>query len=36
MQKILKLLTWPAALFIAGTLLWYERNCPGSRSLIDG
>ena len=25
MQKILRLLTWPAALFIAGTLLWYEQ-----------
>ena len=25
MQKIEKLLTWPAALFIAGTLLWYEQ-----------
>lgn len=25
MQRILKFLTWPAALFIAGTLLWYEQ-----------
>ena len=25
MDRILKLLTWPAALFIAGILLWYEQ-----------
>ncbi len=25
MDRILRLLTWPAALFIAGTLLWYEQ-----------
>jgi uncharacterized membrane protein YphA (DoxX/SURF4 family) len=25
MDRILSLLTWPAALFIAGTLLWYEQ-----------
>jgi hypothetical protein len=25
MNRILKLLTWPAALFIAGILLWYEQ-----------
>ena len=25
MDRILKLLTWPAALFIAGVLLWYEQ-----------
>ena len=25
MDRTLKLLTWPAALFIAGTLLWYEQ-----------
>jgi hypothetical protein len=34
MQKALKLLTWPAALFIAGVLLWYEQykltGNPGS------
>lgn len=25
MDRVLKLLTWPAALFIAGILLWYEQ-----------
>jgi hypothetical protein len=25
MDRILRLLTWPAALFIAGILLWYEQ-----------
>jgi len=25
MDRVLRLLTWPAALFIAGTLLWYEQ-----------
>jgi hypothetical protein len=25
MDRALRLLTWPAALFIAGTLLWYEQ-----------
>jgi uncharacterized membrane protein YphA (DoxX/SURF4 family) len=25
MDRILRLLTWPAALFVAGTLLWYEQ-----------
>ena len=34
MDRILKLLTWPAALFIAGILLWYEQykltGNPGS------
>ncbi len=25
MSRILRLLTWPAALFIAGILLWYEQ-----------
>ena len=25
MDRILRLLTWPAALFIAGVLLWYEQ-----------
>ena len=25
MDRFLRLLTWPAALFIAGTLLWYEQ-----------
>ena len=33
-DRILKLLTWPAALFIAGILLWYEQykltGHPGS------
>ena len=23
--RVLRLLTWPAALFIAGILLWYEQ-----------
>ncbi len=34
MDRILRLLTWPAALFIGGTLLWYEQykltGNPGS------
>lgn len=34
MDRVLKLLTWPAALFIAGILLWYEQykltGNPGS------
>ena len=34
MDRTLKLLTWPAALFIAGILLWYEQykltGNPGS------
>ena len=34
MDRLLKLLTWPAALFIAGILLWYEQykltGNPGS------
>ena len=25
MDRILRFLTWPAALYIAGTLLWYEQ-----------
>ena len=25
MDRILRLLTWPAAFYIAGTLLWYEQ-----------
>ncbi len=25
MDRVLKILTWPAALFIAGVLLWYEQ-----------
>ena len=38
MDRILKLLTWPAALFIAGILLWYEQYKltanPGSVELF--
>ena len=38
MDRILKLLTWPAALFIAGILLWYEQfklsANPGSVELF--
>jgi hypothetical protein len=34
MDRILRLLTWPAALYIAGVLLWYEQykltGNPGS------
>ena len=34
MDRLLRLLTWPAALFIAGILLWYEQykltGNPGS------
>lgn len=34
MDRVLRLLTWPAALFIAGILLWYEQykltGNPGS------
>ena len=38
MDRVLKALTWPAALFIAGTLLWYEQYKlaanPGSVELF--
>lgn len=38
MEKILRLLTWPAALFVAGILLWYEQykltGNPGSVALF--
>jgi hypothetical protein len=37
-DRVLRLLTWPAALFIAGVLLWYEQykltGHPGSTSLF--
>ena len=36
--RVLRLLTWPAALYIAGVLLWYEQykltGHPGSTSLF--
>ena len=39
MDRTLKLLTWPAALFIAGILLWYEQfkltANPGSVELFQ-
>jgi hypothetical protein len=36
MDRILKLLTWPAALFIAGILLWYEQfKLTGNQGSVE-
>ncbi|WP_395665214.1 hypothetical protein [Methylocella sp.] len=36
MDRALKLLTWPAALFIAGILLWYEQfKLTGNQGSVD-
>jgi uncharacterized membrane protein YphA (DoxX/SURF4 family) len=36
MDRTLKLLTWPAALFIAGILLWYEQfKLTGNQGSVD-
>lgn len=36
MDRTLKLLTWPAALFIAGVLLWYEQfKLAGNQGSVE-
>lgn len=36
MDRVLKLLTWPAALFIAGILLWYEQfKLTGNQGSVE-
>ena len=36
MDRILRLLTWPAALYIAGILLWYEQyKLTGDQGSVD-
>ena len=36
MDRTLKLLTWPAALFIAGILLWYEQfKLTGNQGSVE-
>jgi hypothetical protein len=36
MDRTFKLLTWPAALFIAGILLWYEQfKLTGNQGSVD-